>query len=336
MRSSRRCWGVFDEVIGQEQVKTLLARSISADRVAQAYIFYGPPGVGKKTLARAFVRALLCEAPPGEKACGRCRSCRLADAGAHPDMHTVVTDGATIGIAEVRRLRQSLRYKPYGRRHVTLVAPAEALTAEAGNALLKTLEEPTGEAVFLFVAARPEQVLPTIFSRCLRVSLRRLTQEEVAAGLTARLGIEPATARTVAALADGSLGRALELAAGPDRVRETAVALAAGAGRDYRVWEQVAGSRDSLQQHLEMLLLWYRDLMVWQETQAEDLLINADRVAQIKEQAGWYGEGGAAAAVLKVAAARQKLMLNANPRLVADVLSLQLGRLRIGSGTIDR
>ncbi|MEW5761811.1 MAG: DNA polymerase III subunit delta' [Bacillota bacterium] len=316
---------MFDEVIGQEQARNFLARSLASGRVAQAYIFYGPPGVGKKTLARAFAEALLCAAPDGP--CRACASCRLASSGAHPDLHVLCSDGAVIGIGEIRRLRGVLRYKPYGGRHVVLVAPAEALTAEAGNALLKSLEEPAGETVFLLVTAHPGRVLPTIFSRCLRVPLRRLTRDEVAAGLITRLGLDAGAARAVAARAEGSLGRALALAAAPDDGRETAIALAA-AGFADRLWDQVAADRDSLQQHLEMLLLWYRDLVVWQETQDAELLINADRVAQVREQAARYGPGRALAAALAVAAARQKVALNANPHLVADVLSLQLGRLR--------
>jgi len=212
---------ILDQIQGQERVIALLRHAIATNRLAHAFVFAGPAGVGKRTTALALARAVLCSDAPGA-GCGTCIECRLIGAGSHPDVFledlaTAQAERATatvVSIEQIRRVSASLAMRPVrGPYKVGIIDQAERLTAEAQNALLKTLEEPRGQATLVLVASNLDALLPTIRSRCQRLSFVPLADELVASLLEGE-GIDATAARRAAALAAGSLDRARELASG--------------------------------------------------------------------------------------------------------------------------
>jgi DNA polymerase III subunit delta' len=202
----------FDDIVGQAAPKRALIAAMRSDRVAGAYLFHGPRGVGKYRMARAFARALLCD-EGGDDACGSCSACRRVLSENHPDVHVVgVGDDVTqIKIGDVREARARLSLKPLeGSRQIVIVDNADRLSEESGNALLKTLEEPPPGTVIVLVAAERIQVLETIRSRCQAIRFRTLGQEQVAAVLEG-LGRVREDAVALSRLAGGSPGRAMAL-----------------------------------------------------------------------------------------------------------------------------
>lgn len=173
----------FDKILGQEHVTTTLKNAIAQNRVAHAYLFSGPRGVGKTTTARILAMALNCKDGPTQTPCGNCDSCKEAVNGTNLDV--IEIDGASNrGIEEVRALRENVKFGPArGKCKVYIIDEVHMLTEEAFNALLKTLEEPPAHAIFVFATTRPYKVPPTILSRCQRFDFKRLTMEEVVSKL---------------------------------------------------------------------------------------------------------------------------------------------------------
>lgn len=227
----------WDELVGQEPARRYLRAALAGRRQAHAYLFRGPAGVGKRTAAHIYARALLCEKRrDGDTACGECRSCRTFAAGTHPDLIPLRTEaGGEAGDHEpVIRLEtiqfvceQLHRSSMRGGRRVAIIPEAQRLCqgqAEPANAFLKTLEEPPASAVIILTSSQPEGLLETILSRVQAVQFRRLSAGEVRAGLALRAADMPAADRAlVEPLADGSLGRALELLEGNLRSWRAAV-----------------------------------------------------------------------------------------------------------------
>jgi len=323
---------MLDGIIGQELAKRYFQRAVEGGCLAHAYLFHGPAGVGKKSLARALAQALVCNTAENNS-CGLCPACRMFLAGSHPDLR--VLDGAekSIGIAQVRELQQALVYRPYGARHLCLVQEAEGLTAEAANALLKTLEEPPGPVLFILTSARPERLPPTVVSRCLKIPFRPLTRDEITSGLET-MGFKGDVVPLAARLAGGSLGRAAELAAGGDGLdwREKAANMAeeflSGIGTaELFARARELGERAEMLVRTEYLLLWYRDLLLWREAGFEGLLINADRLEQVRVQARLADGPALARSIATIEDTRKKLLANVNVRLAAEVLCLRLAGL---------
>jgi DNA polymerase-3 subunit delta' len=199
---------VFDELTGQRPVVETLRAAAAGDGMTHAWLFVGPPGSGRSVAARAFASALLC----AERGCGTCASCRQARARTHPDLVVVQPAGLSISVDEARRVvRQAAMAAAGGGTHVVVVEDADRLTEQAANAWLKAIEEPEPGCVFLLCAPSPEDLPPTIRSRCRLVTLRLPSPEDVAEVLV-RDGVDAATAAWAAAAAQGHVGRARALA----------------------------------------------------------------------------------------------------------------------------
>ncbi|MCL5290887.1 MAG: DNA polymerase III subunit delta' [Bacillota bacterium] len=322
----------LENIIGHPQILRTLKNSVQRGKMAHAYLFMGPSGVGKETVARAFAGVLLCEAPREGDACGNCRSCRQIEGGNHPDLHLLQPTGASIKIEQMRELQRQVQYKPYqGGRHVFIIEKAEAMTQEAANSFLKTLEEPTGQTAFLLLSDQPYGLLPTILSRCQQFQFRPLSSQEVAAGLVSLCGMEQDAASQLAPLAGGSLGRAVRLSGGGEQwpLRTKALEIARllpqmNKTRALAVAEEMAADRAEAAECLEIILLWLRDILVFQYAGKPDILINQDRTGSIVEQSAWYEPAALSAIIEEIKLARERILANANTRMTLEVLMLKI------------
>ena len=205
----------FDDVIGQERVVEGLARAVKTGHVPHAYLFEGPPGVGKRGTALGLALALACAEAPG-RGCGACETCRRIEAGLHPDVPTFAPDGAQILIEQAKAIVALGQSRPHEAAvRVIVVDDADALNASAANSLLKTLEEPAPRNHLVLCTSAPERLLPTIRSRAQRVRFRPLP-EQALLRIAAAHGIDRARAEVAVALADGSAARMLEEARDDD------------------------------------------------------------------------------------------------------------------------
>jgi len=200
----------FDEVIGQEHITTTLKNAIKQNRVAHAYIFSGPRGIGKTTTARILAKALNCEKGPTPKPCNKCILCQ--EISSSISMDVIEIDGASNrGIDEVRQLRENVKFAPTnGKYKLYIIDEVHMLTQEAFNALLKTLEEPPPHVKFIFATTHPNKVIPTILSRCQRFDFRRVSVKDIVSKLKTiakleSIKVEEETLFSIARQAEGSL-----------------------------------------------------------------------------------------------------------------------------------
>ncbi len=319
------------EIVGHKQSIQILSKAVSSGRVAHAYLFAGPAGVGKETTAMSFARALLCSHAAGGDACGICRGCRLLGSGNHPDFHLVAPDGLSIKIEQVREILRRVSYNAYrGGRKVFLIRQADLMTREAANCILKTLEEPPAGAVFILLSARPQALLPTIHSRCQIIYFNAIPAPDLTRGLVGLKGLAEEEARLYAALSGGSMGRALSYASGAlmadrDAANDLAGLLRHGGPLDaVQAAERISESRAKAVFTLETLVCWFRDLLVWREAGEEGSYFNTDRVEAIKIEAAGYDTGRIMAIIEEIAATKRRIEVNVNTRLALETLFLQL------------
>lgn len=279
------------DVIGHEPSVRALRRAIAAERLHHALLLHGPEGVGKRTTALAVAAALLCREPsrPEGDACGACPSCSKVDKGLHADVKYVTLDKTVIPIDAIRALRQEAGYRPFeGSHRVFVIDPADRLSLEAQNALLKTLEEPSASAHIILISSRPAHLLPTTRSRCQALPFGTLPPETLARHLAANGGLDLDQALRAARLSGGRLGAAQamdleEVDALRDRMIGVLHALAEDGPR-FAVLEKapdLGEDTEEISGCLDALSALVRDMMVLASGASPDLLISADRADEL-------------------------------------------------------
>ena len=306
-------------VVGHERAREILRRALAARTVGAGYLFSGPAGVGKRLVAEEFVRAFLCR-EEGPEPCGVCPSCTRGANAPHPDALTLgpAEKRKSIVVEQVRELTAALALSPaWGHRRAAIIDPADAMNANAANALLKTLEEPPAGRTIVLVASRPGSLPATVLSRCRRVPFGVLTEEEVATVLMRAARWPEQTARQAAALAEGSPGAAL--ARDGKAWQEAALtarsllgALVAGdRGAQLALAESAREGREGTSLALQVLLGWLR------QAARGGLGLAAGAVP---EELRGRGTGAVSPWIEGVLEALRRLEANANPKLVLATL----------------
>jgi DNA polymerase-3 subunit delta' len=354
-------------VIAQDRAVSTLQRAIETGRLAHAYLFVGPEHVGRATTARAFAQALNCEKTvplvplplagegarrvgEGGRPCGQCRTCRLIAEDKHPDVEWVGVGGVCdesdhrdhsadnsrdIRICQVRHLERVISRTtvdaPY---RVVIVDPADALTVEAANAFLKTLEEPAPNTVLVLICAHEERLRETVRSRCRRVVFYGVPRDDIERALIERWSAPPERAAHLARLAQGRLGWAVaalqdeRLLVERERTLDDIESVTQGSIGDRFTYAASLGARfprdpQTVRASLDLWCDWWRDVLVTAAGH-EDLVLDRERLDTLRSQASQYGVKGALEALTAVMAGRQHLEEHASPTLAMEAMLLEL------------
>ncbi|HEU4758784.1 MAG TPA: DNA polymerase III subunit delta' [Dehalococcoidia bacterium] len=348
-------WGLA----GNRHVVAALRRTLAGRALAHAYLFAGPEHVGKGTLALRLAQALNCTGegrgaagtgatgrsplPLADSPCGACEPCRRIAGGLHADVQTVAVEPSeegpqhkAISVGQVREVERAVALNPFeGRWRVVIIDPADAMTAEAQNAFLKTLEEPPAHVVFVLVTAHPERLLPTVRSRCRRLEFRLLSATAVEEALRGE-GVEPERASLLARLSRGRVGWALAIARDPAQMERRREALAsaralAAMSVDERMGlaERLAGDfhrdRGAVLSLLGDWLDWWRDVLLIQSG-AEEGAANHDLLGELREDARRCPQADVQGFVRALILGRRHLEENTQPRLALEALVLEAPR----------
>nr|BAL53210.1 DNA polymerase III subunit delta' [uncultured Chloroflexota bacterium]BAL54776.1 DNA polymerase III subunit delta' [uncultured Chloroflexota bacterium] len=318
-------------ILGHEWAVELLREQVARQTLRHAYLFSGPGGIGKRTLALRLAQAVSCSAPPAPGVpCGRCRNCRQIEAGNHPDLLIVQSErvGGILKVEAVREARRLLNLKPFQSPfRVVLFLRFQEANESASNALLKTLEEAPPHALLILTAESPEQVLPTIPSRCEILRLRPLPLSLVEEFLKGH-GVEEEKARLLAHLSQGRPGYALRLAQEPQalqarqqRLTELHHLLHASRIERFAYAENLARDREQLRETFLLWISYWRDVYL-RAMQADSPVVHLDRLMDIEFLAGQLSGERLYELLKRLERAIYRLDIGVNPRLLTESILL--------------
>ncbi|MCI9490488.1 DNA polymerase III subunit delta' [Lachnospiraceae bacterium 48-42] len=325
--------GSFKDVVGHKDIIRYIQNAAREDKVTHAYIINGARGAGKKMLARLFAMTLLCERRDGDP-CSKCHSCIQAESGNHPDIITVTHEKPnSIGVDDIReQVNNTIQIKPYsGPYKIYIIPQADLMTAQAQNALLKTIEEPPEYAVILLLTENADMLLPTINSRCVMLKLRNIKETLIRKYLMERLQVPDYKADICAAFAQGNMGRAITLANSEhfNEIREEALHLLQHV-QDMEISEiveavnRVSAYKLEITDFLDIIMIWYRDALLYKATRDTERVVLKDQMHYMKEQARRSSYEGIGLILESLEKAKARLRANVNFELVMELLFLTI------------
>lgn len=323
----------FSKIIGHEHIISHLQNAISMDKVSHAYILNGPEKSGKMMIAEAFAQTLQCE-KGGTEPCMECHSCKQAMGKNQPDIIYVTHEKPnTISVDDVRtQINNDIVVKPYSsKRKIYIVDEAEKMNVQAQNALLKTIEEPASYAVILLLTTNADMFLPTILSRCVRLNLKAVPDEEIRAFLMKEYQVPDYQADVCVAFAQGNVGKAIQLASSDsfNELKNSALQLLKRLD-DIDLYEmteavkQISEYKLQVKDYFDLMMVWYRDILYYKATNDVNKLIFKDEVYDIKKQAAKSSYNGIETIIEALQKAQVRLNANVNFDLVIELLLLTI------------
>jgi DNA polymerase-3 subunit delta' len=319
----------FHDIIGHDRVKEHLQRAMESNHVSHAYILTGEEGMGRKSLANAFAMTLLCEKGKSDP-CMDCHACKQIMSGNHPDLIYVTHEKpGSIGVDDIRRqINDTIMIRPYSSYYkIYIVDESEKMTAQAQNALLKTIEEPPSYAVIMLLTTNQEAFLPTILSRCIQLKLKPLTDSVVKSYLVGTLGIGEIKAEIYAAFARGNLGKAIHLASSEDfQLMYKELIHMLEHLKDMDIVEllsyikKLKDEKLDIQDCLDFMQIWYRDVLMYKVTKDMNLLIFREEYQTMKRMSEASAYDGIEKILKAIDKARIRLDANVNMELAMELM----------------
>lgn len=322
----------FKDIIGHEQVIHHMQNAIRQKKFSHAYLLCGEAGSGKRLAAEAFAKTILCEEGCIE-ACGKCKSCKQIESGNHPDFKAVVREKATLGVKEIReQVTADVQIKPYSSEYkIYFIDEAEKMTEEAQNALLKTIEEPPEYAVFLLSVTRQELLLQTVLSRCVLLQFHPVATGKIKQFLMEKKGIPDYLAESAATFSGGLTGRAVQYAESESFSEQRDEVLHLVKHVDEMTMAEImenvkifAAKKDTADEYLEMILLWYRDVLLYKATKNLNMLLFRDQPEAIAAQAGKRSFENLQGIVEALEQVKQRMKSNVNFENALELLLLYM------------
>ena len=325
--------GSFKDVVGHKNIIDYIRSAVQEDKVSHAYILNGEKGAGKKMLANLFATTLLCE-KAGPDPCNECHSCRQAESGNHPDIIRVTHEKPnTISVDDIReQVNNTILIKPYqGPYKIYIIPQADMMSVQAQNALLKTIEEPPEYAVIMLLTENADTLLPTIASRCVMLKLRNIKDTHIKKYLMETMEVPDYKADMCTAFAQGNMGRAILLANSEyfNEIREEAVQLLKyiqemEPSEIVEAVKRITTYKLEINDYLDIIMVWYRDVLLYKATKDMDKVVFKDQIKYIKEQARKSSYEGIELILESLEKAKTRLKANVNFELAMELLFLTI------------
>ena len=323
----------FKDIYGQKQIVDHFQNALESGKISHACMINGERSSGKEFIAKIFAMALQCE-QEGTEPCNECHSCKQALSGNHPDIIKVTHEKpATVGVEDIRNgVNNDVAIKPYSSKwKIYIINEAEKMTVQAQNALLKTLEEPPAYAVILLLTSNPEALLSTIQSRCVVLNMKPVSDDIVKDYLMRELHIPDYKADVCTAFARGNLGKAKALAASEefDNIKTEAVSLLKYI-RDMEITDIMSAIKKindykiDINDYLDILSVWYRDVLLFKATNDVNHLIFKDEIQYIKKVSNQSAYEGIEIILDALEKAKARLRANVNFELTMELLLLTI------------
>lgn len=324
---------VFQDIIGQEQIKEHLLNALSTKKISHAYIINGEKSSGKEFIAKVFAMALQCE-EEGPDPCQECHSCKQAFNDNHPDIIRVTHEKPnTISVDDIRaQVNNDVGIKPYsGPYKVYIIGEAEKMTVQAQNAILKTLEEPPQYAVILLLTSNVNSLLPTILSRCVVLNMKPVADNLVKKYLMEKLQVPDYKAEVCVAFARGNVGKAKALASSEDFENVKAEALSLlkyihemDLGEIIAAVKKITEYKLEINDYLDICAIWYRDALLFKATHDVNHLVFREEIQALRRMAQHSSYEGIETILKALDNAKRRLDANVNFELTMELLMLTI------------
>ena len=323
----------FSEIVGHEQIKEHMQAAIRDKKPFHAYLFQGEEGVGKEALARTFAAGLQCQSESADKPCKECVSCRQMESGNQPDVIWVTREKASLGVDEIReQLCNTMDIKPFSSPYkIYLVPEAEKMTEAAQNALLKTIEEPPEYGIVILMTSNISALLPTIQSRCLTMEFRPLSTAVVESYVKEHCQVPDYQARASAAFAQGNLGKAMRYAKSEDFIerKDHIISLLRHVeqmdlSEMLAVIKDLGTRKDEVRDYIDLMVLWYRDVLLFKATKDINQLLFQDEASYISREASYRSYEKIEEILQAFEKAKVRLRANVNFDITMELMLLTL------------